>query len=169
MQVFELLSHLDPELPEFGRPNWQSTIRKYVKVHQQYTSMDDWNGRETADITYNDKYGVLTDLLIGQGYLTPNRWRGRRPMYYIEVKATTGHCGMRFFMSKHQYKRMERLSDTAQGSPPPNSIYVVFRVFDVGMGTPGLRIYVDPEAMRRTGDLVFTTESWSVVPRQIGA
>jgi len=167
MQVFELLSQLDPKLPRFGQANWQSTIRKYVKVHPQYALMDDWHGRETADITYNDSSGVLTDLLVNKGYLAPDHWQGMRPMYYIEVKSTTGHCDRPFFMSKHQYRRMQELSVTAQESPPPDAtLYAVFRVFDVGMGYPGIRIYMDPEAMRRTASLVFTAETWSVVPAQ---
>lgn len=89
-------------------------------------------------------------------------------MYYIEVKSTTRHCGMPFFMSKHQYQRMQDFSGTARDPPSANAIYVVFRVFNVGMGTPGVRIYVDPEEMRRRGDLAFTAETWSVVPGQEG-
>jgi len=168
MQVFELLSHLDPELPRFGQANWQSTIRKYVKVHPQYAHMDDWHGRETADITYDDDSGVLTDLLIEKGYLAPDHWRGKQPMYYIQVKSTTGHCGRPFFMSKHQYRRMQELSVAAEGSPSLDAaVYAVFCVFDVGMGNPGVRIFVDPEAARRSGSLVFTAETWSVVPGQL--
>ena len=161
------MSNLDPELPGFGRENWQSTIRKYVTVHRGYVFMDDWEGRETSDITYNDSSGVLTDVLIDKGYLTADHWRGKRPKYYIEVKSTTGHCGRPFFMSKHQYRMMQEPPVTAQDSPSPDAaIYVVFRVFNVGMGTPGVKIYVDPEAMRQAGGLVFTAVTWSIVPGQ---
>src|SRR5690349_7189738 len=143
MQVFELLSQLDPKLPGFGQANWQSTIRKYVKVHPQYALMDDWHGRETADITYNDSSRVLTDLLIDKGYLAPDHWRGMRPMYYIEVESTTGHGGIPFFLSKDEYRRLQEGSVTTQESPPADAtFYAVFRVFDVGMGYPGIRIYV---------------------------
>jgi hypothetical protein len=43
-------------------------------------------------------------------------------------------------------------------------IYVIIRVFNLGKDNMGMRIYVDPEAMRRTGQLEFTAESWSVIP-----
>ncbi|EXJ63403.1 uncharacterized protein A1O5_11452 [Cladophialophora psammophila CBS 110553] len=171
--VFELLSNLDPALPGFSHENWQSTIRKYVRVHPRYGRMDDWLGRETADITYDDASGALTALLIDQGYLARDGWAGRRPMYYIEVKSTVGPCGRPFFMSKFQYQRMQNLSTTGrEDSPSPpaaaaEAIYVIFRVFHVGRDVPGVRIYIDPEAMRRKGDLVFTAENWSVGPGRV--
>ncbi|KEF63281.1 uncharacterized protein A1O9_01258 [Exophiala aquamarina CBS 119918] len=159
--VFELLSHLDPQLPAFSRESWQSTIREYVRVHPQYDQLPDWSGRETADIIYYDSYSVLTELLVNAGYLDPDRWQGRCPKYYIEVKSTTQHCDTPFYMSKAQYKLM-REQQTLEGSP--NSIYVVFRVYDLAKDEPGLQVYMDPEAMRRSGGLVFRPETWSVVP-----
>lgn len=68
--------------------------------------MEPWTGRETADITYNDTEGELTSALIDLGYLDRFEWRARRPMYYIEVKATTGNLEAPFYMSKNQYKRV---------------------------------------------------------------
>ena len=68
--------------------------------------MGEWIGQETADITYHDRQGTLTDLLIDKGYLTPEVWRDRRPFYFIEVKSTTGPCNTPFFMSKAQVKRV---------------------------------------------------------------
>lgn len=46
-------------------------------------------------------------------------------------------------------------------------IYVIFRVYQLDQGDqgPGLRLYVDPEALRLSGELDFTAQSWSVVPR----
>jgi hypothetical protein len=35
-QVFEILSRLTPALPGFSRENWQSTIRHYVRIHEDY-------------------------------------------------------------------------------------------------------------------------------------
>jgi len=68
--------------------------------------MEDWNGRETADIVYDDHAGVFTEFLIDKGYLAPQTWRGCKPQYYVEVKSTTGPCGLPFFMSKYQYRRV---------------------------------------------------------------
>lgn len=95
-----------PGLPEFSRDNWQSTIRKYVTVHPEYARMAAWNGRETADIVYEDNGSVLTELLIDKGYLAQDQWRGSMPEYFIEVKSTTGSRDMPFYMSKHQYQRV---------------------------------------------------------------
>ncbi len=43
------------------------------------------------------------------------------------------------------------------------SVYVVFRVFNLGKDNIGLRILVDPESMRLQDKLSFSAESWSVV------
>lgn len=47
-----------------------------------------------------------------------------------------------------------------------NMIYVIFRVYQLDQGDqgPGLKIYVDPEALRLSGELNFTAPTWSVVP-----
>lgn len=97
---------MTPTLPGFSRDNWQSTIRHYVSIHDEYVDLTDWVGRETADITYHDNDGILTNLLVDKGYLDASPWLGRRPRYFLEVKATTGDCDNAFFMSKYQYKRV---------------------------------------------------------------
>lgn len=105
-QVFELLSHLDPALPNFSRANWQSNMRHYVTAHPDYADMSPWAGRETSDITYTDNQGVLTELLIRNHYLDGDRWTGRAPKYFIEVKTTTSSCDAPFYMSNAQYQRV---------------------------------------------------------------
>ncbi|KAL4784029.1 hypothetical protein BJX76DRAFT_348158 [Aspergillus varians] len=103
--VFETLSHLNPPLPHFSRSNWQSTIRKHVDLHDDYSDLEAWNGHETADITYTDSEHILTSLLIDKGYLD-DTWAGARPQYYLEVKATTSSWETPFYMSKYQYERV---------------------------------------------------------------
>ena len=100
--MFEILSNLG--LPRFGRSNWESTIRGLVANHPKYTDMENWPGRETADVTYNDQSGVLTALLIEKGYLVEHIWRNARPKYFMEVKTTTGDCGDRLYISSNQYQ-----------------------------------------------------------------
>ncbi|KAI0157391.1 hypothetical protein GGR57DRAFT_510975 [Xylariaceae sp. FL1272] len=164
LYVFELLSHLceGQSLPSFSRTNWQSTIRRYVTVHPDYADMEAWRGRETSDITYLDFEGILTDELINKGYLGRNLWEGKRPSYFIEVKATTSSCETPFYVSKAQYQRMQ--DNTNWPNNATGSIYVIFRVYYLGQDTMGLEIYVDPDALRRTDQLKFQAESWSVVP-----
>lgn len=43
--------------------------------------------------------------------------------------------------------------------------YMILRVFGIQNETIGMSIYMDPEQLRLNGDLVFTGQTWSVVPR----
>lgn len=45
-----------------------------------------------------------------------------------------------------------------------STIYVIFRVYNLGKDNMSLRIYVDPDALQRQGELRFTAESYSVIP-----
>jgi hypothetical protein len=103
-QVFELLKSLDPPLPGFSLENWPSKMRRHVREHPEYRSMAPWSEVETADLTYNDTAGSLTDLLIEHGHLDDVTWRDARPKYLLEVKTTTGLCRAPFYMSKKQYR-----------------------------------------------------------------
>ena len=104
MQVFEILSRLDPALSGFSLDNWQSKIRHYVSVHDEYSGIQPWRGSETSDFRYTDSSGTLTSMLIDKGYLRSNIWSGKRPEYYLEIKSTTGPCENPFYMSKYQYQ-----------------------------------------------------------------
>ncbi|KAF7631517.1 hypothetical protein AFLA_012373 [Aspergillus flavus NRRL3357] len=162
--VFEVLSHLNPNLPGFSRENWQSTIRKYVRLHEDYTDLEPWGGRETADLVYTDSEGTLTSFLVAKDYLSSERWAGKRPRFYLEVKSTTSTCETPFYMSKYQYERMQTFSEDESESSEPDAIYIIFRVFNIGTDSVSMRVYVDPERMRRRRHLVFTAETWSIVP-----
>ena len=107
---------LDPPLPNFGEgypktQNWESTIRKYVTVHEDYREIEPWSGAETADITYDDtQHGDFTKLLIENGYLDREVWSNANPpKYYLEVKTLMKECGTRFFLSKSQYQRVREI------------------------------------------------------------
>lgn len=106
--MFEILSRLQTHLPGFSQSNWQSTIRKYVNIHEDYHDLEPWKGAETADITYDDKEGEFTKLLVENQYLD-DIWIGATPKYYLEVKTTTKECETRFFVSKSQYQRVFEL------------------------------------------------------------
>ncbi|KAH6672846.1 hypothetical protein B0J14DRAFT_667527 [Halenospora varia] len=159
--VFEILSTLG--LPWFDWPNWESTIRGLVAIHPRYTGMDNWPGRETPDITYDDRSGVLTAILIAKGYLEEQVWRNARPKYFMEVKTTTGECGDRLYISSNQYQLMRRYTFPPGRSVP--NVYIIFRVFNLGRNNLSVKLYVDPEAHRLRGDLVFESQTWTVRPR----
>ncbi|KAF5538359.1 ATPase-like ATP-binding domain-containing protein [Fusarium mexicanum] len=158
LYVFELLSCLD--LPNWNRSNWQSTIRSYVTIHPDYTDLQAWRGRETADLVYVDAEGHLTNTLIGCGYLGHDEWHGARPKYYIEVKTTTGPCSTAFYMSGKQYQLMQQVHHTEDHS----EIYIVFRVFQLNSDGVGLCVYTDPEKLRQDGGLLFKGQAWSITP-----
>lgn len=43
-------------------------------------------------------------------------------------------------------------------------VYLIFRVFDIRGPNIGMRVYLDPEQVRLDGGLLFTDETWSVIP-----
>ncbi len=45
-----------------------------------------------------------------------------------------------------------------------DSIYLIARVFSMTSASIGARIYVDPDRMRRMGQLAFSTNGWTVTP-----
>ncbi|GFF57726.1 hypothetical protein IFM61392_07789 [Aspergillus lentulus] len=164
--VFETLCRLSPSLPGFCRDNWQSTIRKYVNLHEDYTDLEPWNGRETADITYSDGEGILTALLIDKGYLDAT-WTGARPYYSLEIKTTTSSWDTPFYMSRYQYERMQTMRPVDTDPDNQASVYVIFRVYNLGRDSVGMKVYVNPGLMEARGELVFMTETWSVVPGSV--
>ncbi|KAB8229009.1 uncharacterized protein BDW43DRAFT_289566 [Aspergillus alliaceus] len=162
--VFEVLSRLSPNLPGFSRENWQSTIRQYIQLHEDYIDLQPWCGRETADLVYTDSEGIMTSFLIAKGYLSSELWAGKRPRFYLEVKSTTSSCETPFYMSKYQYERMQSSSEDASGTGGSERIYIIFRVFNIGTNSVAMKVFVDPESMRRSRHLLFTAETWSIVP-----
>ena len=46
-----------------------------------------------------------------------------------------------------------------------SEVYMVLRVFGIQNEKIGMSIYMDPEQLRVNGELVFTGQTWSVVPR----
>lgn len=155
--AFEFLAALQPHLPGFNLSNWTSTIRHHTAIHPDYTNIAIFAGRETADIVYEDQAGVLTELLIMAGILPDNKWRGRKPTCYIEVKTTTGNCDTPFYMSGSQHDKMELL--TGDGA-----LYIIFRVYRLYSSHVGVRLYVDPVKLKKEGRLCFSAENWRVVP-----
>ena len=43
-------------------------------------------------------------------------------------------------------------------------VYMILRVYDLGQDEIGLRIYLDPETLRRNNSLKFMAESYCVQP-----
>jgi len=56
------------------------------------------------------------------------------------------------------------MRDNAITAARKDSIDVIFGVYDLGRDNMGLQVYLDREALRLSGKLIFTTETWSVVP-----
>lgn len=60
--------------------------------------------------------------------------------------------------------QMESTTNGPQGNENLGAVYTLFRVFDLGKSSMGLKIYVDPAEQRRLGKLAFTSEKYSVTP-----
>ncbi|KAK7968722.1 hypothetical protein PG988_007795 [Apiospora saccharicola] len=164
--VFELLSRLRmPSLTGFNIDNWKSTIRHYAASHSEYRDVRRFTGPETSDITYDDADGALTNLLVVKGYMSANIRSRERIGYSIEVKTTTDACEAPFYMSNSQYLMMQRQSIHNASQQSPDRIYLIFRVYNIGRSSIGLRILMDPEHLKQAGTLEFTASTWSVVIR----
>ncbi|CAG1990494.1 unnamed protein product [Fusarium graminearum] len=168
LYVFELLLGISPALSQFGRDNWQSRMRKFINIHPNYSDMPVWTGQETADIIYFDRGRGLTKHLVGKGQLGPS-WLNKKPLYLIEVKSTTGDRRTPFYMSKRQYQKMGEYSRTLALSTATTSptIYLIARVSNVDNPNIRLDLYFYPSTLRAQGSLVFTPETWSVVPGSV--
>jgi len=59
---------------------------------------------------------------------------------------------------------MQETTNGPSGNNRQDEIYTIFRVFNLGKESTGLRIYIDPEEQRRVGKLKFTTNKYAVVP-----
>lgn len=44
-------------------------------------------------------------------------------------------------------------------------VYALFRVYGLESGRAGVKVYVDPEIARKSGQLEFEADSWTVTPR----
>jgi hypothetical protein len=157
-------------------------MRKFIIIHPNYSDMLPWTGQETADIVYFDRKRDLTNHLVDKGYLDQRAWQDKKPFYMIEVKSTTGHSRTPFYMSKRQYQRvslgqiyagklltgsfvkMQENSNSATSPAVSPTIYLIARVSNVDKSSIDLKLYIDPEKLRQDGSLVFTGETWSVVP-----
>lgn len=45
-----------------------------------------------------------------------------------------------------------------------SKVYLILRVFNIRGDNLGMSVYFDPEQLRLDGELVFTGETWSVIP-----
>jgi hypothetical protein len=59
---------------------------------------------------------------------------------------------------------MERVR-LREGQASPE-VYIILRVFNLDKDTIDMRLYVDPKGIEERGDLVFTPESYSVLPAE---
>ncbi|PMD37968.1 hypothetical protein L207DRAFT_431094 [Hyaloscypha variabilis F] len=162
LYAYEILSRLETSLPGFGLDNWHSGIRKQVTVHENYRNLRPWQGRETADMTYNDTAGVFTKILIESNYLNKEIWANARPKYFFTVKATTEKCSTRFLLSNIEYQIMQQMKLTKDG--PSAEVYIILRVFNLDKDEIDMRVYVDPVGMQESGQLEFITKLYSVIP-----
>jgi hypothetical protein len=60
---------------------------------------------------------------------------------------------------------MARCKRNLLGTPPQNpEIYVIIRVFNLGRNDMDMRIYLDPKSLEEEGKLLFSADTYTVVP-----
>jgi hypothetical protein len=141
--------------------NWQSTMRRRVSVHEQYSNITPWQTGETSDIVYQDETSTLTKLLMDRQYLHRSIWEGRSPNYFIEVKTTLRSLETPFFCSQKQFDMMENLQLEEEAS---DGIYLIARVYNLGASGIGLKLYLDPATLRKQDRLKFKADVYRVTP-----
>ncbi|KAF2797582.1 hypothetical protein K505DRAFT_372354 [Melanomma pulvis-pyrius CBS 109.77] len=142
--------------------DWRSNMRNLVKQHHpQFKDWPDWTERETADIVFPDEHGALTYLLIQNGYLDYNLWYNQRPEYLIEVKSSLSDKNKEFYLSSDQYRRMQEYSTPLPSSTQRPKIYMIARVSNLQERDIDMRIYMDPETLRKNNKLRFR-QVWAV-------
>ena len=160
--VFELLRAL--RTPSFTLDNWQSRIRSYVNVLDDYYDLQAWNQPEVSDIMYTNSSSTMEHFLRRHGHnVIPEFLRSDSQIQYlIEVKATTGPCVTPFFMSKNQYQLIRQHALASQEGRP-RTVFVIMRVYNLLSNNIGLEIYVDPWSLKDT-TLEFVADPWKVIP-----
>ncbi|KAK0667790.1 hypothetical protein QBC41DRAFT_132417 [Cercophora samala] len=160
--VVELLRAL--QLPEFSiEENWTSNIRDNIRDHPAYSSLTQWKqgAREITDIQYRDRDKKLTSFLEARGYghliAKANDNLDEPLTYYIEVKSTPGGLDTAVRMGLEQHETMTKLCIEA------NSVYVIFRVFDMFTDKIDFRLYVNPTRLQSNGVLKFENK-WLMTP-----
>jgi hypothetical protein len=59
---------------------------------------------------------------------------------------------------------MQENSNTTLSPATSPTVYLIARVSNVDKTNVEVKIYLDPEKLRQDGSLVFTGETWSIVP-----
>lgn len=108
LYMYEYLNGL--HLPSFNLANWKSSIRDRVKIHPDYHDLTNVYDRGAiADIEYIDESRRLTDFLTMKGHLKSHLSDQEKPLYHIEVKATTSADWQEpFFMSRAQEQHVRQ-------------------------------------------------------------
>ncbi|OAX80406.1 hypothetical protein ACJ72_05266 [Emergomyces africanus] len=63
--------------------------------------------------------------------------------------------------------QMQRTRIEEVAGEPNDEIYMIFRVYHLDKERISVQIYLDPESLRQAGRLIFTAESYSVLPGQL--
>lgn len=67
-------------------------------------------------------------------------------------------------MSMTNSTQMKKTTNGPEGKQNQAAVYALFRVYNLGRSSMGLKIYMDPAEQRRAGKLAFTWAKYAVVP-----
>ncbi|KAK3387764.1 hypothetical protein B0H63DRAFT_542160 [Podospora didyma] len=118
------------------------------------------NDETDGSLEYGDLDRSFTALLIERGYLEPGLWEGRKPKYFFGVDATARGFKHPFHVTGVQYETMKMHSSD-------DSIYILFRLFNMLDDTIDVKVYVNPIQLDRDGVLKFSADDYLVTPLQL--
>ncbi|KAL9610942.1 MAG: hypothetical protein Q9167_004384 [Letrouitia subvulpina] len=159
-----VVSILTKFVPGF-RPSshWTSRLRKRAQVCSGFEDISAYEEVEVADITYHDEHGKLARWLHQQGYNDALNWVDGGMTFYLEVKTTIRECTIPFIMSAGQIEHARRFTKYASDQSS-YSRYLIIRVFRILDECRNMRVYVDPHALIKKGQLEKSARQYSIVP-----
>ncbi|KAE8378080.1 heterokaryon incompatibility protein-domain-containing protein [Aspergillus bertholletiae] len=104
---------------------------------------------------------AMTELLKAKSLKRVPDWKVSRPDYHIDVRTTVDDASASFSWSPHHFDMIRRWRIRGS-SPQQDHIYILIRVSNIH-GNPRARMFVDPWAMIKEGELQIITPSNLVV------
>jgi hypothetical protein len=139
-----------------------------VTCHPDYADLPRWFGLEKADIMYEGTCPQLVQFLIDH-CATDNyppfldQPLSRPVNFHLEVKASTGHKDVPFFMSQKQYRLMKDVACDPNEINTPADLYVILRVYVLASREIRVVAYINPWHLREDV-LDFMADPYRVTP-----
>ncbi|KAI3321153.1 hypothetical protein HD806DRAFT_537803 [Xylariaceae sp. AK1471] len=148
----------------------------------------------TSQIEKESKIGAAGELYVFELFSHPfehqklhgfsrNNWKSNMPKYvtvhheYSDMEPWHRQETSDFTYLDHESTLTSKLidkgflardmRDNVLTANDTGSIYAIFRAYWLGQDHMDLKIYLDPESLRLSGQLKFTAETWSIIPKEV--